>query len=123
MAGERWHPADITTHLADLAATEPRPDGRGEPDRDSSTWAGQPTAATEPRPDGRGEIPIPPTGTIPLLPPQRSPGLMAGERSFASGHRSRSHPPQRSPGLMAGERGIAVLLGGGLSSGRNGAPA
>ena len=48
---------------------------------------------------------------------------MAGERSFASGHRSRSHPPQRSPGLMAGERGIAVLLGGGLSSGRNGAPA
>ena len=40
-----------------VAATEPRPDGRGEPTR----WDAAPVkaiiAATEPRPDGRGEGP------------------------------------------------------------------
>ncbi len=62
-------------------------------------------AATEPRPDGRGEVPRDSQRrTGPFL-PQRSPGLMAGEsRASTVGGYEQAFSPQRSPGLMAGER-------------------
>ncbi len=77
MAGERWIRHYNVAQLED-AATEPRPDGRGE-----AVWTqdseGDLFAATEPRPDGRGEPTSKPCAAGSTPAPQRSPGLMAGE--------------------------------------------
>ncbi len=78
MAGERGR-HHAAPHVRRRAATEPRPDGRGET-RSSERKPSQPdSAATEPRPDGRGESPIGVLACMLAMMPQRSPGLMAGE--------------------------------------------
>ncbi len=58
------------------------------------------------------------------FPPQRSPGLMAGESVVSIGNGAGAHlVPQRSPGLMAGERRHGRTGRAGQAHRRNGAPA